>query len=78
MGKNTSVVIGEDQRRFLDSMIESGRFATASEAVRAGLSLLEEREMALAALRRAVDEGDRSADWREVDVDTWLSGRRRA
>jgi hypothetical protein len=42
------------------------------------LSLLEEREMALAALRRAVDEGDRSADWREVDVDTWLSGRRRA
>jgi antitoxin ParD1/3/4 len=60
MQKNTSVTIGQHFEAFIAQQIENGRFASASEAVRAGLRLLEEREMKLAALRRAIEEGENS------------------
>lgn len=72
MGKNTSVVIGLEQDKFLREMVAAGRFATTSEAVRAGLSLLEERELALAALRKAIDEGEASGGWHEIDIEKFL------
>ena len=50
--------------RFVATKIKSGRYEDASEVVRAGLRKLEreEQEQAakLAALRRAIDEGDAS------------------
>ena len=50
--------------RFVAKKVRSGRYENASEVVRAGLRTLErdeqEYEAKLAALRAAVDEGDRS------------------
>lgn len=60
MQKNTSVTLGKHYEKFIVRQIESGRFSSASEAIRAGLRLLEEREIKLLALRRALQEGEDS------------------
>jgi antitoxin ParD1/3/4 len=65
MGKNrpfksTSIVLGEHFNDFIREQIATGRFGSASEVVRAGLRILEEHETKLAALRSALDEGERS------------------
>jgi antitoxin ParD1/3/4 len=60
MQKNTSITLGPHYEKFIAQQVAEGRFGTASEAIRAGLRLLEEREMKLAALRRALEEGEKS------------------
>jgi len=60
MQKNTSVTLGEHFEAFIASQVHEGRFASASETIRAGLRLLEEREIKLATLRRALQEGEDS------------------
>lgn len=77
MPKNTSVILGETHESFIRRQIERGRFGSASEAVREGLTLLEERELALERLRREIDEGDASGDYQEVDIEAWLASRAR-
>lgn len=75
MGKNTSVVIGEAQDAFIRRQVAAGRFGSASEAIREGLALLEERELRLETLRRLIDEGEASGDAQPVDFDEFLKER---
>lgn len=60
MQKNTSITLGPHFERFIARQIAEGRFNSASEAIRAGLRLLEEREIKVAALRKALIEGEES------------------
>jgi antitoxin ParD1/3/4 len=75
MTRNTSISLGAPYTDFIDRQIANGRFSTASEAVRAGLRLLEEQEIALEKLRAAIDEGYRSGAPEPFDVEEFLSER---
>jgi len=60
MQKNTSVTLGPHFEKFIAQQAAQGFFGTASEAIRAGLRLLEERDVKLSLLRRALAEGEES------------------
>ena len=60
MQKNTSITLGPHFEQFISRQVEGGRFASTSEAIRAGLRLLEAEEAKLEALRRALIDGEES------------------
>ena len=60
MSKNTSITLGEHFDGFISNQINDGRFASASEVVRAGLRMLEDNEQKIATLRFLLKEGEES------------------
>jgi antitoxin ParD1/3/4 len=74
MAMATSYSIGKHFEGFIQKLIESGRYSTASEVIRDGLRLIEEREQSREAklewLRTAIQEGLDSGPGREVDSKT--------
>ena len=62
MPRNTSVTLGNHLSEFVDNKIETGRFESTSEAVRAGLRLLEQQETQLDLLRQKLAVGEEQLD----------------
>ena len=66
----TSYSIGKHCEGLIESLIESGRYSTASEVMREGLRLIEEREerrkAKLEALRAEIQKGFDSGPAEEV------------
>ena len=60
MPKNISMTLGEHFDGFIAHQIESGRYGSASEVVRAALRLLENSENKLETLRRLLEKGEQS------------------
>lgn len=58
--RNTSVTIGSHFETFIAEQLDEGRYASASEVVRAGLRLLQEHEIRIRQLRAALIEGEES------------------
>lgn len=62
MPRTTSVTIGSQLDEFVGKLVETGRYGSTSEVVRSALRLLEQQESRIAALRSAVEAGERSGE----------------
>ena len=60
MAKNTSVTLGDHFEQIIAKSIESGRFSSASEVIRAGLRMVDEKEQKIRLLREAIEAGENS------------------
>jgi antitoxin ParD1/3/4 len=76
VAKNTSVIIGDHFAEFIERQVSEGRYGSASDVVRAGLRLLEEREMKVEALRAALVEGEQSGPSTPFDFDDFIDRKR--
>ena len=76
MSRNTSIVIGNADDKFIKSQLKKGRFGSASEAVRAGLRLLEEQELKIERLRAAIMEGEASGTATAFNMDDYIKAKR--
>lgn len=77
MPRNTSVTLSEHFTDFISSQVETGRYGSASEVVRAGLRLLEDHERKVAALEQALIEGEESGEPQPFDFDEFKARKRR-
>ena len=73
MPRNTSVSLGDHFMDFINDRVESGRYNSASDVVRAALRLLEEHEAKVEALREALIEGEQSGPATPVDFDAFIT-----
>ena len=77
MARNTSITLSEHFEAFVEEQVTAGRYGNASEVIRAGLRLLEEREAKLETLRRAIVEGLESGPAEPFDVEAFLAKKTR-
>ncbi|PWB81043.1 MAG: type II toxin-antitoxin system ParD family antitoxin [Methylocystaceae bacterium] len=50
-----NVSVGKHWEEFIDSLVKQGRYASATEVMREGLRLVEEREAKLRSLRETIE-----------------------
>jgi antitoxin ParD1/3/4 len=62
MARNTRVTLGKHFDSFIEAKVKEGRYGSTSEAVRAGLRLLEEQEAKLERLKATLLSGETELD----------------
>jgi antitoxin ParD1/3/4 len=77
MPKTASVTLGDRSAAFIERQIAEGHYRSESDVVQAGLTLLEERETKLQALRHALIEGEQSGSSEGFDVEEFLDDLKR-
>lgn len=76
MAQNTSISLDDHFSEFLAHEVSTGRYRSASEVVRAGLRLLEDRELQLSAVRNALIAGEESGAPEDFDFDAFISAKK--
>lgn len=72
MAKNTSILLGEYFDKFINSQVQSGRFSSASEVVRAALRLFEQEEKKKDELVKELIKGEKSGFVQQFDQKEFL------
>lgn len=67
MAKNTSVTLGDHFEKIIEESIKTGRYSSASEVIREGLRLVDEREQKIKILRKAIEAGEKSGYVKNFD-----------
>ena len=67
MSKNTSITLGNYFEDIIQKSIKSGRYASASEVIRAGLRMIDEDEKKIQNLISAIEEGENSGYVQDFD-----------
>lgn len=73
MKRNTSITVGGHFDGFIQNQIETGRYSSTSEVVRAGLRLLEQEEEKLKPLRQALIDGEQSGIDENFDPEQFVT-----
>lgn len=78
MSKNTSIILGGNLETFVEDQVKAGNYASASEVIRAGLRLLEERETQIQHLRNEIRKGINSGIAEGFNMKSFLAQQRQA
>ena len=71
-----SIRLNDHFQNFAQSLVESGRYSSASEVVCDGLRMVEAREAAIRRLDDAIDIGLASGEARPFDMASFLAAKR--
>lgn len=72
MSRTVTASLGPHYEEFIQNSIQCGRYNNASEVVRAGLRLLEEREEKIELLKAAIQKGIDSGICENFDAEEHL------
>jgi antitoxin ParD1/3/4 len=72
MAKNTSILLGDYFEEFINHQVQSGKFASASEVVRAALRVFEQEEKLKAELVGELKKGEKSGFVEAFDRQTFV------
>ena len=67
MAKNTSILLGDYFDNFINAQVQSGRFSSASEVVRAALRMFEQQENQKKELVKELKKGEKSGVVKNFD-----------
>ena len=72
MAKNTSILLGDYFDNFINYQVQSGRYSSASEVVRAALRLFEQEENQKIELIKELKKGEKSGFVKKIDRHTFI------
>jgi antitoxin ParD1/3/4 len=72
MAKNTSILLGDYFDSFINKQVESGKFSSASEVVRAALRMFEHEETKKTELIKELKKGEKSGFVKNFNRETFL------
>lgn len=73
MAKNTSILLGDYFDNFINGHVKTGKFASASEVVRAALKMFEQEENKKVALIKELKKGEKSGFVADFNRDSFLN-----
>ncbi len=72
MAKNTSILLGDYFDSFINKQLETGKFSSASEVIRAALRMFEYSETKKAELVKELKKGEKSGFVKNFDKKDFL------
>lgn len=72
MAKNTSILLGDYFDKFIQSQVQSGRYSSASEVIRAALRMFENEENKKKEIIQSLKVGEKSGFNEDFDKDEFM------